>query len=54
MHQALESVIGSMFVCLLEIEGLTDTVNDKVVADKKKKLLETLNRILGLYVSLMR
>lgn len=35
---------------LLEIEGVsTDSVNEKVIADKKKKLVETLNRILGLY-----
>lgn len=34
-----------------EIEGLSESVNDKVVADKKKKLQETLTRILTLYVS---
>lgn len=34
---------------LLEIEGLTDAVNDKVISDKKKKLQETLTRILTLY-----
>jgi len=34
---------------LLEIEGITDMINDKVIIDKKKKLQETLTRILTLY-----
>jgi len=33
---------------LLEIEGITDMINDKVIIDKKKKLQETLTRILTL------
>ncbi|XP_047143532.1 WW domain-binding protein 11 isoform X1 [Hydra vulgaris] len=34
---------------LLEIELMSDAVNEKVIADKKKKLQETLSRIMTLY-----
>ena len=34
---------------MLDLEGMADSVNEKVVEEKKKKLLETLNRILSLY-----
>lgn len=34
---------------ILEIEGLPETVNEKVVFDKKRKLKETLDRVMQLY-----
>ena len=39
------------FFTFSEIEGVaSDSVNEKVIQDKKRKLQETLDRVLSLYV----
>ena len=44
--------ITFFFIMFPEIEGVaSDSVNEKVIQDKKRKLQETLDRVLSLYVS---